>query len=205
MSRFTGPRLKIMRGLGVQLPGLSRKSTERKAYPPGMHGAMRKRGKLSVFGQQLQEKQKLRFNYGLREKQLRRTIKEAFRLRGNPGEAILQLLEERLDNTVFRAGFAPTIPAARQIVNHGHIRVNGKRVDICSYRIKSGDVITIGPKAENMPVVVASLEAPSLARPAWLSFDESKKSATVIARPDRESVPFPVEINLVVEYYSSRI
>ena len=140
MSRYTGPKLKKMRGLGVELPGLSRKGGKARPYPPGEHGNKR-RGKDSEYKKQLQEKQKLRFNYGVHERQLRKLMVEARRSNTATGEKLLQFLESRLDNVVFRAGFAPTIPSARQLVNHGHFLVNGKKVDICSYRVKIGDVI----------------------------------------------------------------
>lgn len=202
MARFRGPRLKIMRALGVQLPGLSRKQwDERKAYPPGMHHG-RHRKKLSVFGTQLMEKQKLRFNYGLGEKQLRRFVEMSFQKRGNPGENLLQFLERRLDNAVFRAGFAPTIPAARQLITHGHIQVNGQRVNKPSFLVKQGHKLNLSGKALSFVHVQSSLENVALARPAWIGFDDGEKSATVTTLPDRDSVPFPIEIAQVVEFYS---
>ncbi|NRA67532.1 MAG: 30S ribosomal protein S4 [Pseudobacteriovorax sp.] len=202
MARYTGPRLRIMRALGVQLPGLSRKQWDsRKAYPPGMHHG-RHRKKLSVYGTQLMEKQKLRFNYGLGEKQFRRFVKMSFQKRGNPGENLLQFLERRLDNAIFRAGFAPTIPAARQLIVHGHIRVNGKRVNKPSFLIKQGHELALSEKAKKFAHVEAALENPAINRPAWLGVADGGKSASVIALPDRESVPFPVEINSIVEFYS---
>lgn len=202
MARYKGPRLKIMRALGVQLPGLSRKQwDERKPYPPGMHHG-RHRKKLSVYGTQLMEKQKLRYNYGLGEKQLRRFVDLSFQMRGNPGENLLQFLERRLDNAVFRAGFAPTIPAARQLIVHGHIRVNGQRVNKPSFLVKQGHKLELSEKAKNFVHVQASLENVVLTRPNWIGFDESEKSATVTTLPDRDSVPFPIEIAQVVEFYS---
>lgn len=202
MARFRGPRLKIMRALGVQLPGLSRKQwDERKPYPPGMHHG-RHRKKLSVYGTQLMEKQKLRYNYGLGEKQLRRFVDMSFQKRGNPGENLLQYLERRLDNAVFRSGFAPTIPAARQLITHGHIRVNGQRVNKPSFLVKQGHKMELSQKAQNFTHVQASLENVVLTRPTWIGFDEGEKSATVTTLPDRDSVPFPIEIAQVVEYYS---
>ncbi len=202
MARYRGPRLRIMRALGVQLPGLSRKQwDERKAYPPGMHHG-RHRKKLSVFGTQLMEKQKLRFNYGLGERQLRRFVDMSFQKRGNPGENLLQFLERRLDNAVFRAGFAPTIPAARQLIVHGHIRVNGKRVNKPAFLIKQGHDIALSEKAQKFAHVEASLQNPSIVRPAWLGVNDNAKSASVVALPDRDSVPFPIEINHIVEFYS---
>jgi small subunit ribosomal protein S4 len=204
MSRYLGPRLKVMRSLGVELPGLSRKSTESRPYPPGQHG-QRRRGKESDYARQLKEKQKLRFNYGVSERQLRRVVLDARRSKTATGEKLLELLESRLDNVVFRAGFARTIPAARQLVNHGHLRVNGKRVDIASYRVKQGDVLTLRDKSKNLGIVAESLESPSLQRPEWLQIAVNDRKATVTSTPGAESVPFPVDILLVVEYYSKRI
>ncbi|WP_141733158.1 30S ribosomal protein S4 [Oligoflexus tunisiensis] len=202
MARFKGPRLKIMRSLGVQLPGLSRKKwDERKAYPPGMHQG-RHRKKVSVYGTQLREKQKLRFNYGLGEKQLRRFVDMSFQMRGNPGENLLQFLERRLDNFVFRAGFASTIPAARQLIVHGHIKVDGKRVNKPSFLMKKGHKVSLHEKAAKFNHVQASLEQLALVRPEWIGFDEGNKDATVVSLPNRDSVPFPIEIGQVIEFYS---
>ena len=202
MARYSGPRLRIMRALGVQLPGLSRKQWDaRKPYPPGMHQG-RHRKKLSVYGTQLQEKQKLRFNYGLGEKQFRRVVKMSFQKRGNPGENLLQFLERRLDNAIFRAGFAPTIPAARQLIVHGHVRVNGKRVNKPSFLIKAGHELGLSEKAAKFTHVEASLENPSVVTPEWLGVDAAKKTAAVVSLPDHESVPFPIEIAHIVEFYS---
>lgn len=204
MSRHTGPRVKIMRALGVDLPGLSRKTRERRPYPPGQHGQARRR-KLSDYGQQLQEKQKLRMNYGLGERQFRRIVTEARASRMDAGSKILQLLESRLDNVVFRAGFAPTIPAARQLVTHGHFLVNGRRVDIASYRVSAGDVIQPRSRSLNLKAIEESLVAPSIARPDWLEFIADKKIARVAALPPAESVPFDIDVQLVIEYYSKRL
>jgi len=204
MSRFRGPRLKVMRALGVVLPGLSRKSVERRPYPPGQHGASRRR-KISNFGQQLAEKQKIRFNYGLAEKPLRRIVSEAFRSRGVYSEKLVELLERRLDNVVFRAGFAPTIPAARQLVNHGHIVVDGKKVTIPSFRVGVGHEIQVKTKSQQLPLVVQSLETPSLVRPAWMEFDEGKNTAKMSSLPAPDSIPFPVNLGDVIEYYSRRV
>ena len=203
MSRYTGPRLKLIRSLGVELPGLTRKSMERRPYPPGQHGASKRR-KPSVFGLQLKEKQKLRFNYGLTENVLRRAVKKAARMRGEIGPNLLGILESRLDNVVFRAGFAPTIPAARQLIVHGHIRVDGKKVDRPSFHCKNGIEINPSEKAVKLPIVESTLENVPLKRPEWMQFDDGKKVATVSEKPNHDSVPFPIEINMVVEYYSRR-
>ncbi len=204
MSRYRGPRVKLMRALGVELPGLSRKSTERKPYPPGQHG-QGKRRKLSEYGRQLAEKQKLRFNYGVGERQLRRLMQDSFRSREVNGLKLLELLERRLDNAVFRSGMAPTIPAARQLINHGHILVNGRKVKTASYRIKVGEEIQPKEKSKELPIVQGSLEAPSIVIPEWLELDAKKGVSVVKTLPTKDSVPFPVEENLVVEYYSRRL
>ncbi|MEM6954839.1 MAG: 30S ribosomal protein S4 [Myxococcota bacterium] len=206
MSRYTGPRVKKMRALGVDLPGLSRKTMWDRAYPPGDHGPKNaRRRKESDFKKQLLEKQKLRFNYGLTERQFRRLFVEAKRDKAPTPDKLLEFLERRLDNAVFRAGFAPTIPAARQLVRHRHFRVNGKRVDIPSYRLKVGDQISLRDKSKEIALVVESMEKPSLTRPEWLRFDEDTKVATVAELPTAAAVPFPVEMNLVIEYYSKRL
>ena len=203
MSRYTGPRLKVMRALGTELPGLSRKPLGERNYPPGQHGQRPKRK--SGFGVQLIEKQKLRFNYGLGERQIQRLFREAKRDRGPTGDKLLELLERRLDNFVFRAGFAPTAVAARQLVRHKHVLLNGRAVNIPSIRIRSGDRIQLTERARSIPVVVASLAEPALARPEWLVFDEAALAATVTRTPAPDEVPFPVDVQQVVEYYAVRL
>ena len=204
MSRDRGPRLKKMRAVGMELPGLSRKSIERRPNPPGMREGQYKKKK-SEFGTQLLEKQKLRFNYGVTEKYMRRTVHEAFRSREHSGHKLLELLESRLDNVVFKAGFAPTIPAARQFVGHNHVLVDGKRVNIASYRVTTGQTITVTEKAAKMPLVISTLEQPAIARPAWLSYDKDANSVQMITVPDRDSFSFPLEVALIVEYYARSI
>ena len=193
-----------MRALGVELPGLSRKSTERRPYPPGDHGGKRRRAD-SVFGVQLKEKQKLKMNYGLTERQMRRQIKLARKSKTAAGVRLLELLESRLDNAVFRAGFAPTLPAARQLVNHGHFLLNGRKTDIPSARIKSGDVIQVREKSKDKEVIKTALEQPSLALPDWISLEVDARKATISSDPSAESVPFPIDVQQVIEYYNSRI
>jgi small subunit ribosomal protein S4 len=206
MSRYTGPRVKRMRALGLDLPGLSRKSMWDRPYPPGVHGPKSaRRRKMSDFKKQLLEKQKLRFNYGLNEGQFRRLYHEAVHSKEPSGDKLLELLERRLDNTVFRAGFAPTIPAARQLVCHGHFLVNGKRLDIPSYRVSEGDVIGLRERSQNLAAVEAALGDVRLARPDWIEFDEGNKTVTVKSLPKVDSVPFPLEIDLVIEYYSKQL
>lgn len=201
--RYTGPRLRIMRALGVELPGLSRKPIGDRAYPPGQHGQKQKRK--SDFGAKLMEKQKLRFNYGLSERQMRRVMTDARRLKGNPGERLLELLERRLDNLVFRAGFAPTIVAARQLVSHGHVLLNGRKATIASIRVRPGDEVRLGERARRNVHVVESIAAPALQRPEWLVADEAAASARVTRVPAANEVPFPIDVQRVVEYYANRL
>lgn len=205
MSRFTAPRLKVMRSLGVDLPGISRKTIESRPNPPGQHGAKASRRRLSDFGVKLKEKQKLRFNYGLTESQMRKLIMNARKGNNPTGEQLLQLLERRLDNVVFRAGFAPTGIAARQLVSHGHVLQNGKPVNIPSIRVNVGDVITLKSSSFKMPLVIETLAKIVLERPDWLHWDDTTKSIKVAHLPDADQVPFPVDVQQVVEYYSNRI
>ena len=199
MSRYRGPRLRVVRRLG-ELPGLTRK-TARRAYPPGQHGQGRR--KRSEYAVRLEEKQKLRFNYGLTERQLLRYVKRARRATGSTGQVLLQLLEMRLDNTIFRLGMAPTIPSARQLVNHGHILVNGRRVDIPSYQCRPGDVINVRDREGSKNLVETNLQFPGLANlPSHLEFDKAKLQGTVNSVIDREWVALQINELLVVEYYS---
>jgi small subunit ribosomal protein S4 len=201
MARYNGPRLKIIRRFQQDLPGLTGKTAENRPYPPGQHGPS-SRSKPSAYRIRLDEKQKVRYNYGLTEKQLRRYVNRASRTKGDAGEVLLCLLEGRLDNLVFRAGFAPTIPAARQLVGHGHITVNGKVVDIPSMGPKPGDVIGLAPMSKQIPRIAALWPERSLELPASLSIDEKQMRATLVQHPTREQVPFYVQENLIVEYYS---
>ncbi len=201
MSRFTGPRVRVLRALDADLPGLSRKSKEKRPQRPGQHGGGRWR-RPSEYALQLLEKQKLRFNYGLHERQLRRVYREATRLSGVTGDVILGLLERRLDNICFRLGIATTIPAARQIVNHGHVYVNGRRCDVASARLRRGDVITLSDKAREFAAVKDSLDSPRYPIPAWLSWDDKKARATVVALPTVEDVLLEVDMQLIVEFYA---
>lgn len=202
MSRYTGPRLKILRALGVDLPGLSRKTMQDRPNPPGQHGLKQKRK--SDFGLKLMEKQKLRYNYGITETQLRRIVLKSKSMKGSTGENILSLLERRLDNVVFRAGFAPTIPAARQLVRHGHIRLNHRRNTIPSQQVRAGDQITLHKAESLLQVVKESLAEPALLRPEWLTWDEAARTARVAHLPAASDAPFPIDMQQVVEYYALR-
>lgn len=205
MARTTGPRLKIMRALGVELPGLSRKSIENRPNPPGQHGQQASRRRRSDFAVKLVEKQKIRFNYGVSEKQMRRLMLEARKGSEPTGEKLMSLLERRLDNVVFRAGFAPTGIAARQLVSHGHVLLNGKAANIPSIRLRVGDVVTVKEKSRKIPMVVEALAAPVLTRPEWLSLDAANASVKLGHLPSIEDVPFPIDVQQVVEYYANRV
>ncbi len=201
MSRYRGPRLRVVRRLG-ELPGLSRKNP-RRAYPPGQHGQERR--KRSEYAIRLEEKQKLRFNYGVTEKQLIRYVRKARRAGGSTGQSLLQLLEMRLDNTVFRLGMAGTIPGARQLVNHGHIIVNGRVVNIASYQCRPGDVIAVRDRDRSRRLVERNMEYPGLANvPSHLEFDKNTLIGKVNGIIEREWVALQINELLVVEYYSRK-
>lgn len=201
MARFRGPRLKLVRRFQAHLPGLTRKSAERRPYPPGQHGPNRRR-KMSDYAVRLEEKQKLRFNYQVSEKQLRKYFKKAKASKGDTGLRLLQILETRLDNVVFRAGFAPTIPAARQMVTHGHVTVNGKRVDVPSYQLREGEEVSLGAKGKANELFKSFFAQPSLVYPSYLEMDEKEMSATVKALPERDDIPLEVQENLIIEHYN---
>jgi small subunit ribosomal protein S4 len=186
------------------LPGLTRKDAERKPYPPGQHGQSRTRRRKSDYRARLEEKQKLRFYYGVTENQLRRYFAHAAHTPGVTGEELLAHLERRLDNVVFRLGFAPTIPAARQLVSHGHVKVNGKRVDRPAFLVDIGETITLSARAREMPAVVESVEhGPQVKLPSYLSRDpDDKYTGRVIANPARADVPFIVDEAAIVEFYA---
>ena len=205
MSRYIGPRLKVMRALGVELHGLSRKVPDRRPYPPGQHGASKRRRE-SIFGLQLREKQKLKTNYGLTERQMRRLLKRARRSKTATGERILELLESRLDNAVFRVGFSPTIPAARQLINHGHIEVNGRKVDIASFTLSAGDVISVREKSRKLEIIMDIMMNPTpYLLPDWAELDTENFQATVKTSPGADSVTLNIDVQQVIEYYASRI
>lgn len=201
MSRYRGAVLRIVRRLG-ELPGLTRKVTKRVSRP-GQHGEQNK--KLSEYAIRLEEKQKLRFNYGLSETQLLRYVRDARRIKGSTGEALLQLLEMRLDNIVFRLGMAPTIPSSRQLVNHGHICVNGKRVSIPSYQCQAGDIISIKANGKSRQIVERYISFPGLANiPTHLEVDKTNLTGKVNGIIERDWVALQLNELLVVEYYSRK-
>jgi small subunit ribosomal protein S4 len=201
MARYRGPRLRVTRRLG-ELPGLTRKKA-RNENPPGQHGQNRR--KRSEYAIRLEEKQKLRFNYGVSEKQLVRYVKKARRVTGSTGQVLLQLLEMRLDNTIFRLGFAPTIPGARQLVNHGHITVNGRVVDIASYQCRPGDVVAVKNNDRSRTLVKANLQNPGLANlPNHLELNKDNLVAKVNSVIEREWIALNINELLVIEYYSRK-
>nr|YP_009394929.1 ribosomal protein S4 [Polysiphonia stricta]ARW63491.1 ribosomal protein S4 [Polysiphonia stricta] len=201
MSRYRGPKVRIARRLG-DLPGLTRKKSKKTA-PAGEHGQQLR--KPSEYALRLEEKQKLRYNYGLSEKQLLKNIKLAKKVQGSTGIILLQILEMRLDNTVFRLGIAPTIPAARQLVNHKHILINDKIVSICSYQCKPGDVIKIKNKSSSNELVKKYMEYPGLANlPSHLEIDKKMLVAKVNGIIERDWVGLQLNELLVVEYYSRK-
>ena len=204
MSRYTGPRARVSRRLGTNIWGTKGETIalDKRPYPPGEHGRSRRRGSVSEYLLQLQEKQKARFSYGLTERQFRNIFAEASRRQGVTGENMLRFLELRLDNVVYRAGWAATRPQARQLVNHGHIDVNGRRVNIPSYRLRKGDTVTLRPKTRDMVVVQWNLDVLDRQAPAWIDMVEDGFGATVRELPIREQIDVPVRESLIVELYS---
>ncbi len=207
MARYRGPREKLERRLGVDL-GLKgerrlagKSALEKRPYPPGQHG--QRRTKISEYGLQLREKQKAKFMYGVSEKQFRSIFKEANRREGNTGELLIQLLEQRLDNVVYRMGFATTRAFARQLVNHGHILVDGRRVDIPSYRVQPGQKVEVREKSKNNPQIQRSMELTNqTGMVEWVDVDKEKLFGIFTRLPEREEISIPVEERLIVELYS---
>jgi len=204
MARYTGPRSRVSRRLGVNIFGTAgeTRALDRRPYPPGEHGRGRRRGQPSEYLMQLQEKQKARFTYGLSERQFRNLYDEANRRKGVTGELMLQMLERRLDNVVYRAGLAATRPQARQFVSHGHVEVNGKRVNIPSYRVRAGDRISLRSKSREMVTVQWNKDVLDRQAPGWLEVGEDGYAVTVRAYPEREQIDVPVREQLIVELYS---
>ncbi len=201
MARYTGPRSKIARKFGEPIFGPD-KVFEKKNYPPGMHGNMRKRKKTSEYGVQLQEKQKAKFTYGVLERQFSNLFKRASRSKGITGEALLQLLESRLDNVVFRIGIAPTRAAARQLVSHRHITVNGKVLNIPSYIVKAGEFVGVREKSKSLEVITESLTGSRRNAYSWIEWDAEKMTGRFLNMPEREDIPENIKEQLIVELYS---
>jgi small subunit ribosomal protein S4 len=200
MARYIGPKSKIARKFGDPIFGAD-KHLEKKNYAPGQHGQMRRRKKQSEYGVQLQEKQKAKYTYGILEKQFRNLFHKASRRKGITGENLLKLAEARLDNTVFRLGIAPTRAAARQLVSHRHIMVNGQIVNIPSYSLKAGDVVGVREKSKNLEVITESLAANNKSF-SWLEWDDAKMEGKFLNYPERDEIPENIKENLIVELYS---
>lgn len=203
MARYTGPKVRLSRRLNTNLfeNEKGRKALERRPYPPGQHGQKR-RVASSEYLTQLQEKQKAKYIYGVLERQFRKTYEEANRLAGPTGENLLRLLELRLDNVVYRAGFASTRPQARQFVSHGLILVNGKRLNIPSSRVKKGDIISLSTKARDMIVIQHNVDTLDRSIVGWLEGGDGGKQVAVRTEPAREHIDVPVREQLIVELYS---
>ncbi len=199
MARYTGPTYKKSRRFGFSILE-NGKELSKKPYAPGQHGQERKK-KLSNYGIQLQEKQKVKFMYGLNEKQMKKAFTKAVKMKGVNGENLLKLLESRLDNLVYRIGFATTRKGARQLVNHGHITVNGKRVNIPSYQVKAGDVISLMENDKELKVVKESLEALKN-RVEFITYDDKKMEATYVRMPERSELNADIDEALIIEYYN---
>lgn len=200
MARYTGPKSKIARKFREPIFGPD-KALEKKNYPPGQHGNTKKKGKKSEYAIQLMEKQKAKYTYGILEKQFARTFDKAARAHGITGEVLLQLIECRLDNVVYRLGIAPSRRAARQLVSHTHINVNGSTVNIPSYTLKPGDVVSIREKSQTLEAIVESLSG-AVNKYSWLEFDKATNSGTFISVPERSQIPENIKEQLIVELYS---
>ncbi|MCC5920057.1 MAG: 30S ribosomal protein S4 [Cyclobacteriaceae bacterium] len=200
MARYTGPKTKIARRFNEPIFGPD-KTLQKKSYPPGQHGRGRRK-KQSEYAIQLQAKQKAKYTYGVLEKQFRNIFKEANRRSGITGTLLLQLLEARLDNTVFRLGIAPSRRAARQLVTHKHIRVNGNVVNIPSYRLKAGDVISVREKSKSLELITDSLAAKKSRKYTWLEWDDAEYTGKFVTYPEREDIPENIQEQLIVELYS---
>lgn len=203
MARYTGPKVKISRRLGVNIfeNDKGSKALNRRPYPPGEHGRSRRR-QPSEYLLQLQEKQKAKYIYGVLERQFSNLYKEASRQKGVTGENLLRMLEQRLDNVVFRAGWASTRPQARQFVSHGMVNVNGRRVDIPSYRVRKGDVVSLRDKPRQMIVIRHNIDTIDRLKPSWIEVGDGGFQVTVNELPVRSQIDVPVREQLIVELYS---
>lgn len=200
MARYTGPKSKIARRFREPIFGPD-KALEKKNYPPGMHGNSRRRGKQSEYAIQLLEKQKAKYTYGVLERQFAKTFKLAATKRGITGENLLKFLESRLDNIVYRLGIAPTRSAARQLVSHNHILVNGQMVNIASYMVKAGDVVAVREKSKSLEAITDSLSA-GRKKWGWLEWNDKAMSGTYLNYPERSEIPENIKEQLIVELYS---
>ena len=201
MARYTGPKSRIARRFGEPIFGPD-KALSKKAYPPGQHGNQRRRGKQSEYGMQLMEKQKAKFTYGILEKQFSNLFKEALRQKGVTGENLLRMCEMRLDNVVFRLGIAPTRRAARQLVTHNHITVNGDNINIPSYALKPDDIISVRELIKKSLEVINNSIASNKTQMEWLEFNSETKTGKVLAAPERIQIPENIKEQVIVELYS---
>ncbi|MBI9056421.1 MAG: 30S ribosomal protein S4 [Labilibaculum sp.] len=201
MARYIGPKSRIARKFGEAIFGPD-KAFENKNYPPGQHGNSRRRKKMSEYGVQLKEKQKAKYTYGVLEKQFSNLFEKAARSKGITGEVLLQLLECRLDNVIFRLGVAPTRSAARQLVSHKHVTVNGQVCNIPSYSVKSGDIIGIREKSKSLEVITDSLSTARYNQSSWLEWDQTSLSGKFLNTPERTEIPENIKEQLIVELYS---
>ena len=202
MARYTGPRLRIIRRLGTELPGLTTKTAARRPNPPGHAAAGKRQFKVSEFGLRLREKQKLRYHYGVTERGLRLLYQKAYGLPGDTGRNLLSLLESRLDNLVWRAGLTRTIPAARQLLAHGHVMLAGHRAKSAGQHLKVGQIFSVRESARNREDLRLTVNSPVLERPSGLKVDLDTLAVTVEALPGPEQVPFPVDIQKVIEFFA---
>ena len=200
MSRYTGPKVKVLRRLGCELPGLSQKKSDRLGVPPGMKTFRRRRK--SLYGERLQEKQKLRFNFGVSERQMLRLVKKATRQKGDTGVNLITLLEQRLDALVFRAGFAPSIPAARQMINHGHVAVDGRKCDIASCHVKPGQTFSIREKVREKSYIKDRAHEFGVGSPSFLEINPDACEAKLTATPTQDDFLLEIDTAMVVEFYS---
>lgn len=201
MARYTGPKSKIARKFREPIFGPD-KALERKNYPPGMHGASKRRGKQSEYSTQLQEKQKVKYTYGVLERQFENLFHRANAKEGITGENLLKLLEARLDNAVYRLGIAPTRAGARQLVSHKHITVNGEVVSIASYSLKAGDVIAVREKSKSLEAIANSVAGRKINKFSWLEWDAANLTGKFLSYPNRDEIPENIKENLIVELYS---
>ena len=201
MARYTGPKSKIARRFREPIFGPD-KALERKNYPPGMHGVSKRRGKQSEYSTQLQEKQKVKYTYGVLERQFENLFHRASAKEGITGENLLKFLEARLDNAVYRLGIAPTRSGARQLVGHKHINVNGAVVNIASYQLKAGDVVSVREKSKSLEAITTSVAGRKINKYSWLEWDAANLTGKFLNYPNRDEIPENIKENLIVELYS---
>ncbi|HVA98070.1 MAG TPA: 30S ribosomal protein S4 [Bacteroidia bacterium] len=201
MARYTGPKSRIARKFREPIFGPD-KALEKKNYPPGQHGLTKKRAKQSEYSTQLQEKQKVKYTYGILERQFAKIFDNASRSKGITGEVLLQLIEARIDNVVYRMGIAPTRSAARQLVSHGHIAINGHSVNIPSYTLKPGDAVSVREKSKSLEVISNAASSSKASQYPWIDYNAATMTGKLIALPERQQIPENIKEHLIVELYS---